>query len=222
MNLYISEAIEFVRTRLDELAASSSDMVVDTVDDRNLNNTVEKLLPEAVEEVHLAAPASLLEGFKFTEGASVFRVSLSNGVIDVDFRNPRQDADGFDVLRLAYFKCADGITTSAVYPEDSPEGRIQLNKYIQGQPDEPVVVRQADSTDYRPHLKYYTTKLNSADFEVSVFPVPVKKTDSAGDYFFISAQLKTPTLNRLTAKVLIAYGEVQKAQVYAGQASNQR
>lgn len=216
MNLYISEAIEFVRARMDELSVLDSDMAEEYQDDRNLDNTVEKLLPEAVEEVHLAAPASLLEGSKFAEDSTNFTVSLSNGVIDIDFGSPGQGADGFDVLRLVYFKCADGITTSAVFAEDSPEGRIQLNKYIQGQPDEPVLVRQADSEDWRPHFKYYTTKLDAPDFEISVFPVPVKQTDSTGDFFFVSAQVKTLVLNRLTAKVLIAYGEAQKAQAFVG------
>ena len=75
-------------------------------------------------------------------------------------------------------------------------------------------MRQADSEDYRPHFKYYTTKRTNADFDISVFPVPVKQTDTTGDYFFVSAQLKNTTLNRLTAKVLIAYGEAQRAQAY--------
>lgn len=216
MNLYISEAIAFVRARLDEIAQSDSDMVVDTVDDRNFNTTVEKLLPEAIEDAHLAAPASLLEGFVFPQESTPapFTKSLTDGVIDVDFRTPESGNDGFDVLRLVWFKCADGILTSTTFAEDSPEGRIQLNKYIQGQPDEPVVVRQADSADFRPHYKYYTTKQESANFKLSVFPVPVKKTDTTGGYFFVSAQLKTITLNRLTAKVLITYGDAQRAQAF--------
>ena len=98
MNLYISEAIAFVRARLDEMAQVDSDMVVDIVDDRNLNLTVENLLPEAIEDVHLAAPASLLEGLKFAEDSTNFTVGIANGVIDVDFRSPRQGAAGFDVL----------------------------------------------------------------------------------------------------------------------------
>ena len=221
MNLYISEAIAFVRTRLDEISQNNSDMILDSVDDRNLERTVEELLPEVVEEVHTSAPASLLEGSIMAEDSPAFRVSLTsesplpNKIIDVDFRNPSTAPAGVDVLRLVWFKCADGILTSTVFAEDSPEGRIQLNKYVQGQPDEPVLVRQADSRDYRPHFKYYTTKLNDADFEISVFPVPVKMTDTNGDYFFISAQLRTLTLNRLTSKVLIAYGEAQKAQAFA-------
>lgn len=213
MNLYTSEAIAFVRTRLDEISQTSSDMILDSVDDRNLERTVEELLPDVIEEVHLASPASLLEGSILAEDSGTFSVGLSDGIIDVDFRNP--SGAGMDVLRLVWFKCVDGILTSTVFAEDSPEGRIQLNKYIQGQPDEPVIVRQANSQDYRPHFKYYTTKRTSPDFEISVFPVPVKMTDANGDYFFISAQLKALTLNRLTSKVLIAYGEAQKAQAFA-------
>ena len=215
MNLYISEAIAFVRTRLDEISQTASDMIVSGTDDRNLEKTVEGLLPESIEEVHLAAPASLLEGAVYSEDAGVFSVELNDGVIDVDFRNPDLIGGGFDVLRLVWFKCVDGILTSTVFAEDSPEGRIQLNKYIQGQPDEPVVVRQEDSVDYRPHFKYYTTKQESPYFDICVFPVPVKLTDTTGDYYFISAQLKTLTLNRLTSKVLTVYGEVQKAQAYS-------
>lgn len=216
MILYISEAIAFVRARLDEIARSDSDMAVEAQDDRNLERTVSGLLPEAVEEVHLAAPASLLEGDKFGPASSMFGVGLTSGVIDIDFRNPEAGNPGFDVLRLVYFKCEDGILTSTVFAEDSPEGRIQLNKYIQGQPDEPVIVRQADSEDWRPHFKYYTTKLENPDFEISVFPVPVVASDDTGEYIFVSAQLKTMTLDRLTQKVLLAYGEAQRAQAYAG------
>ena len=213
MNLYISEAIAFVRARLDEISQSASDMVVDTVDDRNLDMTVEKLLPEAIEDVHIAAPASLLEGSVFSSGnAGPFSKSQEDGIIDIDFRSPAQGS--FDVLRLVWFKCSGGILTSTTFPEDSPEGRIQLNKYIQGQPDEPVIVRQADGADFRPHYKYYTTKQDDADFSICVFPVPAKATDTTGGYFFVSSQLKTTTLNRLTAKVLIAYGDAQRAQAF--------
>lgn len=231
MKLNISEAIAFVRARLDEIAQSDSDMIVNEVDDRNLNETVERLLPEAVEEVHRAAPASLLEGFIFSSSDVVFSTSTSDGVIDIDFRNYDAEAGAFSALRMVWFKCEDGILTSAEFPEDSPEGRIQLNKYVQGQPDEPVVIRQADSeigTDNSEisllHYKYYTTKLTQPTFQISMLPYPAMWQDYAGDnpvgekYITVSVQLKTQILRLLTAKVLMAYGEIQRAQAFLKQA----
>ena len=71
MKLYLSNAIEFVRSRMDELSYSNDDMIVPADDDRNFDNTVEKLLPEAAEYTYLAAPVSSVSpstGFSFRVG----------------------------------------------------------------------------------------------------------------------------------------------------------
>ena len=61
MRIYLSDAIEFVRARMDELPFNNDDMILPAEDDRNFDNTVGKLLPEAAELVVRSAPANLLE-----------------------------------------------------------------------------------------------------------------------------------------------------------------
>ena len=156
MKLTIGEAREFVRARLDELAAQESDMLLGAIDDRNLDNTVDKLLEDAITYIHLAAPASLMEGPILTESNfAPGDLSVRDGVIDIDTAL----ADiGDDILRFISFQCGDSdIKLTRAFYEDSPEARMQLNEYIQGLPDSPALVRLDDSPNYKPHFKYYTT-----------------------------------------------------------------
>ena len=158
MKLTIGEAREFVRARLDELAAQESDMLLSAIDDRNLDNTVDKLIEEAISYIHLAAPASLMEGpilteSNFAEGDLV----IKDRVLDID--TALSDIND-DILRFISFQCGDSdIKLTRAFYEDSPEARMQLNEYIQGQPDSPALVKMDDSPDYRPHFKYYTTDM---------------------------------------------------------------
>lgn len=158
MKLTIGEAREFVRARLDELAAQESDMLLSAIDDRNLDNTVDKLIEDAITYIHLAAPASLMEGPLLTESNfAPGDLSVINGVVDID--TALADIED-DILRFISFQCGDSdIKLTRAFYEDSPEARMQLNEHIQGQPDSPALVRLDDSPDYKPHFKYYTTGL---------------------------------------------------------------
>ena len=62
MELALNDAIRQVRARLDELSAEETDMMLSSADDRNLETTIEELMPEAIKSVHLSAPLSLLRG----------------------------------------------------------------------------------------------------------------------------------------------------------------
>lgn len=176
MNLYISEAIQFVRSRLDELSIQESELLANSVDNLNLDETIVSLLEEAVSYVHQAAPASLMEGLILTQDDLKDYWSVRDGVLDIDLVGANKD-----MLRIISFKAADSdikLTTS-VY-EDSPIGRMQHNKYVQGQPDNPVLVMLDDSPNYRPHIKYYTTDLTASNmsFVVRYFPLPKVQTYS--------------------------------------------
>lgn len=177
MKLTIGEAREFVRARLDELAAQESDMLLDVIDDRNLDNTIDSLLEDAITYIHLAAPASLMEGPIITESNfAAGELSVLNRVLDVD--TALADIED-DILRLISFQCGDSdIKLTSAFYEDSPEARMQLNKYIQGQPDSPALVRLDDSPNYKPHYKYYTTDMGAGGygqalhFALRYFPRP--------------------------------------------------
>lgn len=158
MKLTIGEAREFVRARLDELASQASDMLLDTIDDRNLDTTIDSLLEDAITYIHLAAPASLMEGPIITESSfAAGDLAVTDRVLDID--TALADTDD-DILRLISFQCGDSaIKLTNAYYEDTPEARMQLNQYIQGQPDSPALVRLDDSPNYKPHYKYYTTDM---------------------------------------------------------------
>lgn len=222
MHLTINEAKTFVRARLDELSQTSSDMLLDSVDDRNLGRTVEEMLPEAITAVHLAAPASLIDNAdEYTEGSSAnITYSVTDKILDIAFTS----GGDTNILRFVSFKCSDGIRISRVFEEDSPEARMQNDPFIRGMADEPVIVRIGDSTLNHPHYKYYTTESPTADVSFSLYalsvPVVTERTEAqGGDYYEVSSRLKYETLNYLTAMVLIAYGQGDKAHFFFTKAS---
>lgn len=222
MNLTISEAKLFVRARMDELAQTNSDMLVDADDDRNLGLTIEKLLPEAIAAVHLSAPASLLEGPVIHKDNAGIVTSVADRVVSIDFGDD-SITNKINLLRLISFKCGDGIAISEEFPENSPQGRMQLNPYVKGQPDEPVLIRKADSRNYRPHYLYYSTDMDASEltFTLEYIPLPVPSFDNSNGetVYFISPSLKHNILNHLTAMVLTTYGQNDKAKYFFDRAA---
>lgn len=204
-NLKYSEAVAFVRSRLEEYSSVENELVVADIDDRNLETTVENLLLESVEHVHLTAPADKLEGVATVLDAGDLTVVLSEGVIDVsDKRNT-----SYEVLRFLWFKAKDsGYLVGRLVQEDSPVGRMQLDRYVMGRPDDPVLVMMADSDEHI-HLRYYTTKATSSTddlFSMAVVERPERKVASDGDYVETDPSLVSAVLNHLTARVMQTYG----------------
>jgi hypothetical protein len=211
MNLFVNaDAIPFVRARFDEIAADSSDNLASSApDDRNLDNTIGLLLPEAIASVHLEAPYHTMEG-KDAESPTII---IKGKVAEITLPG---------ALRLVSLKASDSsVTLTSVIPEASPEGRMQLNEYLRGTPDRPGLVLMQDSTKETPHLKYYSTsgtldqeQKDAATFDIKVFPVP-SLTEAEGDgYYFISSKLKNAVLNRLTGMVLEVYGDQRSQSFY--------
>jgi len=210
MSLSISSAIEFVRASIDELAQHSGDMLVSELDDRNLELTVEKLLPSAIEFIHLHAPVELMEGLLLNASMLTSFVKVENRVIDINFA----ESEVLKILRLTAFKAEDSdIVLSNAYYEDSPQARMQTEPWTQGQPDEPVIVLMADSVQYKPHYRYYTTDLAEAKFMMRYFPAAEPMDALDGD-FFVSSKLSGSVLNYLVSLVLLAYKEAQLADIY--------
>lgn len=135
-------AIKAVRKNLDEQGWNPSEMYGVSEDNVELDRIIERTIPEAIDAVHLAAPASALEGAE----SSFVEEAESDGVLR--FRT------GKPVLRFVSFRAADSdVAISEAVAENSPNGRMQLNKYVRGTSDNPVLVMQSGTRDC---FKYYT------------------------------------------------------------------
>ena len=217
MRLNLSYAVEFVRARMDELSFSNDDMVSPAEDDRNLDTTVEKLLPEAAEFIVRAAPASLLE----PQGAiSVNNVGdPSEWLESSELREDGSIAVTIDLdkgfLRLVSFWATDSdIFVTQPVAFDSPEARIQANPYVSGTYDNPVLVERKTARKY--NLAYYSVRDPEANvgFVIQKIDKPSYEDNGDGKSIFCPDFLALAVLNRLVGMVLDAYGYAQQAQAF--------
>lgn len=220
-SLLITDAVELVRKNLDELDPNGSIMFQDENgsaaehgDNASLDDVVRRSLPEAINDVQLAAPTQLLEGEEVT--ASGPAVS-EDGILS--FSLP----EGSKFLRLVAFRAADsGIVVTDPLPEASPEGRKQLNKYVRGRYDRPrLVLLQGRHTE--PAFKYYSMKdgydgaAADAIAQLSIVEEQFYASDATG--YLISRRLRQNIIDLLTAKVMETRGD-QLAQSYYQKANN--
>jgi len=216
MNLTIGTARDYVRSRIDELPIDSV-MLSQSVDDANMNSMIDKNIEEAIRYIHLTAPAVLMEGLELTQAdtssdgsGSTVKANRTDSVLDIDF-----STGTIDVLRVVSFKAGDSsILLTETFAEDSAKAHMQSNSYAKGIPEDPALIMMADSKDYRPHLRYYTTEGNS--FSLIYFPNPslTSATNPLDSYYYISAKLQDAVLEYLTSMVLTAYKEVEFANVF--------
>lgn len=249
--LLVSDAVTLVRKAIDELDPNGSIMYDDNAgsantfnDNNSLNDTIQRCLPEAINAIHLAAPAHLLEGDQYRyidpdepqgedpEPGEYGDVSLSidaeadgTGILNIYI------GDWAHFMRLVAFKAADSsVVVTDVVPEASAEGRKQLNKYIRGRSDRPRMVRQqrvfgAGSYPARVHLKYYT--LDDATLYASDPSSAIEEFAYIREQLFsslatgydISEPLRQNIIDLTTAMVLEIYGE-QRSEVFVEKAKN--
>ena len=195
-------AVVLVRKNLDELDPNGS-VMYSGEDNTSLDDIIKRMLPEAINMVHLAAPVQMLEGKQGT----ISNPSVTDGVLSFSTNN---------FLRLVSFKASDSdIVITDPIPEASPEGRKQLNPYIRGRYDRPRLVRlQAQDS-----FKYYSLKASTTAADaVSVFLVVEEQTyNNEGDE--ISYRRRQNIIDCLTAKVMETYND-QRAQSFYQKAND--
>lgn len=213
----IGEAVQFVRTRLDEVAADSSDNLAAEIDDTNLELTVERLLPESVEYVHRTAPRELVAPVAetltdLTTGVTAEFLASDNSV-DITF------ASSLHVMRILSFRAWDSpyVVTQPV-DEDSPVGRMQQDRWVHGRPDSPVLVLRAEARNGNPHLRYHSLSAAEREegqkaFSMDYVPYPEIVTEGTASGYETSDALRASVLNDLTGRVMTVYGW-QQAQAY--------
>ena len=208
--LSVGAAYAYTRKCMDEMYSIESEGMVGVSDDLNLRKQVEDCIVEAVVKTHKNAPSALLEGEGGTYGVTyeLDFDSKKEGIITITMRK--------DTLRIISVKAKDSdIVVCNFIPEDSAEGRKQLNKYVRGVPDDPrVVIKQrggSDYSDYQPILKYYTSEETGIDaIDLTYIPYPTIEETMVN----ISPKLEYAVLNEIVAMILDNMSLHDKAAIY--------
>lgn len=207
----ISTACQFVSKALDELT-NTGDMDNLAADINDIEKLVEASIEEAAVRIHLSAPSYLLEG-EAAKMKTDYSLEVQDKVLTITMLK--------ECIRISRVKANDSnmVVTDLVL-EDSPEGRMQLDKYARGVPDDPVVVLQKKwNGNNKPILKYYTTNMlvtegSAGIVELEYVPYPYLEDDAVN----VCPRLKYAVLNELTAMVMESLSLVDKASVYRAKA----
>lgn len=206
--LTVMDAIGYVRQCLDELETNGSSMFGEDMDGASLDVIVARWLPYAVEYVHRNMPVSELDGREATNDE--VEIAYSGSIVTIKFLR--------DMERLLHVKSSDSdhVVTVAV-DEDSPEGRMQLNGYVCGTWDAPVLVRmKSNSGMSKPIYRYYSIRKPLPDIRISYIP----KQKSGQQVYLVSDNALNHILDYLTGLVLQTYNEQERANMYFAKANN--
>ena len=125
----INEIVDAVRVKLDEIGLNESEMMDEDADNVNLDTVIRSCVSEAYRMVSLLADVSMIEGKDGSGSALEIGTDLV-GVVPVPS----------DFIRLVGIRLSSWSSAkSSAIPEDSPEYRMQSNKWACGTPSNPVV-----------------------------------------------------------------------------------
>ena len=241
LSLSSNTAIKKVRKTLDELQPNGSVMYgSENADNESLDEIIRRSIAEAANAVHMAAPVELLEGENISfEAPAPFAVlqfervnSVYTGVAQIWLPSD------CNFLRLVSFKAADSpIVLTSTVPQASPEGHKQLNPYIRGRYDRPVLVRRQGSpgvyaslAETPPDFLYYTFSNPAHYAEHIPQAIPIFEYIPRQEYITPTQQVSNPTykvatrveenvIAYLTALVMETYSD-QRAQVFFTRAAD--
>lgn len=205
-SLTVNAAYAYVRKAIDELTSAEEIGLLVDPDGLNLHKLVEGHMVEAVTKAYAFAPALFLEGEAAVKDTD-YNLSLNDGVVTIDMKTPTS--------KVLSVKSKDSeIVVTDMVAESSPEGRMQLNKYVRGTYDEPVLVLQKQwNGDHLPRMKYYTTtieKEKDLEFDIEFLPLPMLLEGEIK----IAPRLEYVVLNLIVAMVLDSYRENALAEQY--------
>lgn len=207
--LSISATCAYVRRVLDELTSVEEIGMLVSPDAVDIHKLVEGTIVESAVKIHNLAPAIMLDGVKGTEGTD-YTLDLVNNVITITMKK--------DTIRVSSIKAMDSdIVVCDFIPEDSAEGRKQLNKYVRGIPDDPrVVLAKVWNDNYQPILRYYTYLSDKLTPKIELYYVPYPEISET--IVEICPKLEYAVLNEVVASVLDSLNEHEKAALYRDKA----
>lgn len=192
-----STAVLLVRKNLDEVGLNDSVMYGTAQDENSDNNSMDdiiaKNLPEAINEVHRAAPVALLDGIESASGSA----------------GSPSEITATNFLRLVACKDAGtGIVLSEAFLESSVEARKQANPYIQGTSDRPRLIMCLGG-DTSVTFKYY-----SAEGATTLYYVSIAVYTTTNPSYKYSTRLRQNIIDWLTAKVMETYNDARAQSYY--------
>lgn len=195
-----------VRALLDETAENDADFILTDKDSTELNAIIDEVALLSVRNVHLGAPYWMLDGEP--NYATDFEVG-DNLVATLSLPE--------DFLRLVKVKLSSwSAPVTKVITEDSPEYRMQANKYMRGTVAKPVcaLVLLADGTQ---GLELYSAA--ETDDEVSL--IILREPAWFGNGLVnICPRLENAIIAQITGQTLLALGENERAQTYLSLSTN--
>lgn len=202
-SLSVNEAIMLVRKNLDEQMDNYSGLMED-IDSAELEKVIIKTLPESINEVHLGAPAEILDGETLSAD------DYANGRFDVNEDGVLTFGISQPFLRLVRFKAKDsGYVINQVYPEVSPEGRMQENPYTRGTARTPrLIILQGKDEDKLSVFRYYSLSrfFSSPIDAIEKFEfIPMYRYDDSREEYRVAENVVEQVINRLTGRVLAIY-----------------
>lgn len=207
--LSVQAACDYVRKVMDELVSVEDIGLLASPDALDLSRLVEGFIAEAVIRTHNAAPSYLLAGMEGVIDDDYYIRGFTDKVVTIEMLQ--------ETLRIVSIRADDSpVVVCNIIPEDSAEGRKQLNSYVRGVYDDPrVVLAKVWSGDHLPILKYYSSEKDECPtFELEYIPYPVVSNGSV----WISPRLEYAVLNELAAMVLDSLNEHEKAGIYKAKA----
>lgn len=203
--LTVKAALAYVRRAIDELTSAEEIGHLTEPDAIDLHRLVEGAMVEAVVKAYTLAPALSLEGETAAE-LKDYTLDLKDGVVTITMLTPTS--------RVLSVKCADSeVVLSDLIPENSAEGRKQLNKYVRGTYDDPrLVLLKKWNGDHMPRMKYYTTTLAEEElsFDIEFLPYPSLEEGVVK----VASRLEYVVLNFIVASVLDSFRELDAAERY--------
>lgn len=212
--LTVMAAHAYARRALDELVSvEDTNMLTSNLtsaDPVSLRKLVEGFMVEAVLKTYASAPAIILDGAWGQEGED-YTLELNNGVVTISMETP--------VYRILSVKCSDSdYVLGDMIPENSAEGRKQLNAYIRGTYDDPrLVLLERWNGDNKPRMKYYSTTetdVKKVGFEIEFLPYP-ELVESVVE---IAPRTEYAVLNQIVALVLDSFREPDLADRFRAKA----
>jgi hypothetical protein len=210
--LSVDAALAHVRKAIDELISAEDIGLLMEPDALNLHKLVAGHMVEAVMNVYSIAPTLLLNGKKAEEGEE-FTLSFNEGVATIQMNVP--------TAKVLALKCSDSeYILSDLIPENSAEGRKQLNEYARGTYDDPrLVLQQVWAGDFLPILKYYSIKDKDSEdvsFDIEYLPYPIME----GGIVEIPQRVEYAVLNTIVAHDLDSYKEFEIADRFRAKAKD--